>query len=128
MLNAQSAGMKFMIVEDEVLVAMDLADMLSDLGHEVVFTESSVNRAIKTAEDETIEMAILDINLRGEMSFPVARVLRDRGVPVIFASGYGRKGLTEDFRDAHVLTKPYGLDALASAVEKARTTCIGQAA
>jgi CheY-like chemotaxis protein len=124
--NAQSDGMKFMIVEDEVLVALDLADMLSDLGHEVVFTESDVGRAIKIAEVETIDIAIMDINLRGELSFPVAKILRDRGVPVIFSSGYGRKGLIEDFQDAHFLTKPFGLDALATAVAKVRSTWLGQ--
>lgn len=128
MLNVQSSGMKFLIVEDEVLVALDLADMLSDLGHEVVFTESNVKGAIKIAEAETIDIAILDINLRGELSFPVAKILRDRGVLVIFSSGYGRKGLIEGFQDAYLLTKPFGLDALAATVAKACSTWVGQAA
>ena len=119
MLDMRPVGLRFMVVDDEIIVALDLEYMLTDLGHQVVETASRVDRAIEIARHCDIDMAILDINVRGTLSFPIAEILRDRGVPVIFASGYGHKGLIAEFRDAHILTKPFGVDALAQMVEKA---------
>ena len=113
-------SLRFMIVDDEVIVALDLEYMLTDLGHCVVETSNRVERGIEIARHGNIDMAILDINVRGVLSFPIAEILRDRGVPVIFASGYGQRGLISEFRDAHILTKPFDLDGLAQMVAKAR--------
>lgn len=62
------------------------------------------------------DMAILDINLSGELSFPVARRLMDRGVPFMFATGYGTLGLEEPFRSVSTLNKPFQQQDLARAV------------
>jgi CheY-like chemotaxis protein len=112
-------GLRILIVDDEVLVLMELADMLADLGHIVVASENRLESALAIARTEPIDMAILDINLRGLTSFPVAQVLRRRGVAVIFASGYGPSGLNEEFREAHFLSKPYCMDTLGAMVVKA---------
>ena len=119
-MDAPLDGLRFMIVDDEVLVALDLEYMLTDLGHSVVETASRVERGMEIAQHSAIDMAILDINVRGVLSFPIAEILRDRGVPVIFASGYGQRGLNNDFRDAHVLTKPFDINGLAHMVAKVR--------
>jgi DNA-binding response OmpR family regulator len=95
MSDAPFSALKFMILDDEIIIALDLEYMLTDL-------------------------AILDINVRGVLSFPIAEVLRDRGVPVIFASGYGQLGLIAAFRGAHILTKPFDIIGLARIVAQAR--------
>jgi two-component SAPR family response regulator len=109
-----------MILDDEVIVALDLEYMLTDLGHCVVGTANRMDRGMKIAQESSLDMAILDINVRGVLSFPIAEVLRSRGVPIIFASGYGQRGLINAFRDAHVLTKPFDIGGLARMVEQAR--------
>ena len=67
-----------------------------------------------------LDMAILDINVDGVTSFPLAAVFLGRGIPFIFASGYGECGLIDGFRDALVLTKPYGMADLTRVIAKAR--------
>ena len=120
MLRAPYAPLRFMILDDEIIVALDLEHMLTDLGHCVVGTANRMDRGIQIAQESSLDMAILDINVRGVLSFPIAEVLRSRGVPVIFASGYGQRGLIDAFRDALVLTKPFDIDGLARIVAKAR--------
>ncbi|MGV8985335.1 MAG: response regulator [Cypionkella sp.] len=124
MIAAPVEGLRFMIVDDEIIVALDLEYMLADLGHQVVETANRVERGMEIAQSRNIDMAILDINVRGVLSFPIAEILRDRGVPVIFASGYGQRGLIDEFRDAHILTKPFDIEGLALAVAKAQAGTI----
>lgn len=109
-----------MIVDDEVIVAMDLEYMLADLGHLVVKTANRVDQGMEMARDCEIDIAILDINVRGVPSFPIAEILQGRGIPVIFASGYGNRGLIEDFKGAHILTKPVDMNSLAQMVALVR--------
>lgn len=120
MSKALCAPLRFMILDDEIIVALDLEYMLTDLGHCVVGTANRIDRGLKIAQDSSLDMAILDINVRGVLSFPIAEILRNRGVPVIFASGYGQRGLIAAFRNSHVLTKPFDIDGLARIVAQAR--------
>lgn len=108
--------LRVMIVEDELIIAMDLAEMIGDLGHDVVKMANRVDIGVAFATAGALDLAILDMNVRGELSFPIATILRERGIPFIFASGYGARGLIEGFGDALVLTKPYSDDALARMV------------
>lgn len=110
---------RVLVVEDEMLVAMLMEDYLDELGYEVVGPAMRLDRALKTAAEENFDFAILDINLAGEKSFPVADLLRARGVPFIFATGYGVAGLTEAHRDAVVLQKPFRIEDLQQAMERA---------
>ena len=99
--------LRILIVEDEMLVAMNIEDMLLDLGHEVAGLASRLEPALSLAREATFDVAMLDVNLAGEASFPVADALRERGIPFLFATGYGRPGLEERFRDCPILQKPF---------------------
>lgn len=107
-----SENLRFMIVDDEMIIALNLESMLEDLGHTVVETVSRVERGLEVAKTGDIDMAILDINVRGVLSFPIAEILRNRSLPFIFSSGYGERGLIDGFRDELVLTKPYDTEGL----------------
>jgi CheY-like chemotaxis protein len=83
-------GLRILVVEDEYLIAMDLADRLADLGAEVIGPAGSVTEALAIvgAKGNRIDGAVLDVNLRNEHVYPVANALTARGVRFIFASGY----------------------------------------
>jgi CheY-like chemotaxis protein len=76
-------------------------------------------QALQTAKEEDVDLAILDVNLDGRASYPVADILESRGVPVIFASGYGAVGLDPAYRDRVTLTKPFFINDLRGAIEQA---------
>ena len=109
-------GRRVLVVEDEAMIVMLLEDMLTMIGYEVARVAYSLEDALKAAEGEQVDVAILDINLKGEASFPVAGILRTRGIPYFFATGYGTTGGGEDFRDVLVLKKPFDVDELAEAL------------
>lgn len=112
---------RVMIVEDEALVAMMVEDLLGDLGCEIVGSFGVVDDALAFLDRDPPAMdgAVLDVNIGGEMVFPVAEQLQRRGVPFVFATGYGdlpRKG----FERVEVIAKPINVDALRLAVAKFR--------
>lgn len=101
-------GLKVFIVEDEGLVAMQLEDMLVDFGCDLVGLAMRVRRAIEMLENtQAIDVAILDVNIGGDKIYPVAEVFRDRNVPIVFATGYGRAGVEADWQRYEILQKPY---------------------
>ena len=108
--------LRILIVEDEMLVAMNIEDMLLALGHEVAGIAGRVGAALALAEEGGFDLAMLDVNLAGETSFPVADLLRARGIPFLFATGYGIDGISEDYRSAPVLQKPFRSRDLAEAL------------
>ena len=87
-MNNLFSGRSVLLVEDEPIVAWLLKDMLVDLGLVVVGPAASVNQALAMIDAESIDMAVLDVNLKGQMSYPIADVLVDRGVPFVFSTGY----------------------------------------
>jgi CheY-like chemotaxis protein len=99
--------LRVLVVEDEGIVAMLIEDMLTDLGHDVAAVASRIGDAIDIAQNETFDWAIVDVNLHGQASYPVADVLKERGVPFAFATGYGAKGLDTNYSYAPVLVKPF---------------------
>ena len=105
-------GLRVLVVEDETLVAMLLEDMLADHGCEVTATASRIAQALELIGDTNlaIDVAILDVNLAGESSFPLAEALTGRGVPFVFATGYGSGGLPDAWRDRPTLQKPFSHD------------------
>jgi CheY-like chemotaxis protein len=80
---------RVLVVEDEMTIALLIEDMLTDLGHEVVGLAMRLPQAMELAATAIVDLAILDVNLDGRMSFPVADLLSARGVPFVFATGYG---------------------------------------
>lgn len=112
--------LRFLIVEDEALVAMLIEDVLSDLGHEVVAIAGRLEQALKLARETAVDFAILDVNLNDERTYAVAEVLSARGVPFIFATGYGIGGVDEMWKSVRVLAKPFEPYQLNAAIEAAR--------
>lgn len=104
-------GKRILVVEDEALISVMVSDMLSELGMLVVGPAATISAAINLAETETIDAAILDVNVRGERIDPVAEILFKREVPVLFATGYGEVKLSSG-RTAPVIDKPYTQEKL----------------
>jgi len=105
--SAALNGMRILVVEDEMLVSMLLEDMLADFGCSVVGPAPTIADAMPLATGAGIDAAVLDLNLGGDSIYPVADVLKARGVPFVFASGYGESGLSDAHRGAPMLQKPY---------------------
>ena len=80
-MNSPFSGRRVLLVEDEMIVAWLLVDMLDDLGCAIVGPATSVNQALAMIDAEAIDAAVLDVNLNGQMSYPIADVLAARGVP-----------------------------------------------
>jgi len=99
------AGKRILVVEDEALVAMMLEDLLADLGCEVVGPAMRLDEGLALARLNGLDAAVLDINLGGERSYPIADLLDARGVPIAFVTGYGHSG--RPGRSDRVLQKPY---------------------
>lgn len=99
--------LRILVVEDEMLVAMNIEDMLLDLGHEVGGMASRLDTALALAQEEAFDVAMLDVNLAGQDSFGVADLLAERGIPFLFATGYGLQGIEERHRGRPVLQKPF---------------------
>ncbi|HUO23920.1 MAG TPA: response regulator [Caulobacteraceae bacterium] len=115
--GAIAAGRRIIVVEDEMMIAMLLEDMLADLGHTVVGVAGRLDSALDLARTAEADLAILDVNLSGEASFPVAQVLSDRGLPFMFATGYGALGIEAPFQSALTLKKPFVLSDLSKALD-----------
>ncbi len=103
------AGHRILLVEDEMLVSMLIEDVVKELGCEVVGPAADRDVALSLAETEDVDVALLDVNLGGEPVFPVADVLRTRGVPFAFISGYGQNGVADRYADVPTLAKPFRL-------------------
>jgi CheY-like chemotaxis protein len=99
--------LRFLIVEDEALVSMLIEDTVVDLGYEVAAVASRLQEACDLARTKEFDFAILDVNLDGKPSYPVAEILSERGVPFVFATGYGARGLDGKFSGVPTLSKPF---------------------
>jgi CheY-like chemotaxis protein len=109
-------GKRVLVVEDEAMAAMLLEDMLGSLGCEVVGVAARLDVAQQQAQTVAIDVATLDVNLAGQMSYPVAVILRSRNIPFVFATGYRSIALPTELRDAVVLAKPYSEGQLSNAL------------
>jgi DNA-binding response OmpR family regulator len=116
---AEILGARVLLVEDEALVSLMVEDMLEELGFKVVASAADVKKACELATATSLDLALLDVNIGGEQVFPVARILRDRRIPILFSTGYGAPPVEEEeFRDAPAIGKPFSVDQLN---EKLRT-------
>jgi two-component SAPR family response regulator len=103
-----------MIVEDEPLVAMAMSDLMAELGLTVVGPFSRVGQAIAALKENTIDAALLDINLAGELVYPLADILIADNVPFVFVTGYGGESIDRRYANIRVLQKPIKRDMLQS--------------
>jgi CheY-like chemotaxis protein len=113
------AGMRVLVVEDEALIIMLMEQYLQDLGCAVVGTATCLRDALEKSRSLAMDVALLDVNLAGHMSFPVAEILQTRDIPFVFATGYGTIGLPDNIRAPLMLAKPFQEAQLAHALRKA---------
>jgi CheY-like chemotaxis protein len=101
------SGLRVLLVEDESVVAMLVEDILGELGCEVIGPVAQISKAVEMARHESLDAAILDVNLNGHDVYPVADALAARNIPFIFATGYGRDSLRPPYDDRPLLQKPF---------------------
>jgi CheY-like chemotaxis protein len=114
-----AASKRVLVVEDELMIRMLLQDMLDDLGHTLAGEAGQLDEALALAKQADFDIAILDVNLNGQPISPVVEVLVARGLPFVFATGYGQRGVPEQYRRIPTLQKPFQADALAMALAAA---------
>ncbi len=112
MRHPELAGKRVLVVEDELLVALLVEDVLAAAGCIVVGPFSRLPEALAAARIEPVDAALLDVNIAGESVFPVAHVLDERGVPFLFVTGYGQAALPKDRPNWVACTKPFHPDHL----------------
>jgi CheY-like chemotaxis protein len=114
-----TASRSILIVEDEPLISMMLEDFLDSLGHNIAGTCESVPDALARVEEGGFDVAILDVNLKGERIWPVADRLIEMGVPYILATGGHIDPPPAAHASAPVLSKPFTIDAIEPALNEA---------
>jgi PAS domain S-box-containing protein len=110
--------LRVLIVEDEPLIALDLADSLQNAGAGMVLPVGTEKEALKVIEDGEFDAALLDANLHGRSSQEIAAALTRRNIPFVFVTGYAREGLPASFRHAAVLVKPVSDAQLIEAIRR----------
>lgn len=108
--------LRILVVEDEILVAADLAEALKARGAEVIGPVGTFAEAMRAVASNWIDWAVLDVNLGGEMSFDIADRLEAAAIPYVLATAYRAEQLPERFRGKPRLEKPYKLEALAGMI------------
>ena len=110
-------GARILVVEDDWLISKLLADFLTDYGCVIVGPVSSVAGALVLASEEAIDAALLDLNVKGEEVYPVARTLADRSIPFAFLTGYVASKVSQTYRERPVLRKPFLVENLVLILE-----------
>jgi CheY-like chemotaxis protein len=110
-------GYLVFLVEDEVMIRMMVADMLHELGYRVAGEAGRIEEAIGLLKNTEFDIAIMDVNLHGELVFPVAEAIKTRNRPFIFATGYNNSILPDEYRDRPALQKPFKIGMLGKLVE-----------
>ena len=105
-------GGRILVVEDEMLLAMSLEDLLVSYGFEVVGPASRIDVAVRLACSEAIDAGILDLNIAGEEVYPVADALAARGIPFLFITGYNAAAIIQKYAKRPMLQKPFKPEVL----------------
>jgi CheY-like chemotaxis protein len=111
-----AAGKRILVVEDEPMIRLLLDGMLADLGYTMTAEAGVIGEAVTLAKQAEFDAAILDVNLNGQPITPVVEILIQRGLPFIFATGYGQRGVPEAYRNNPTLQKPFQVEALEQAL------------
>jgi CheY-like chemotaxis protein len=115
-------GVRVLIVEDELIVAMALQEHLEDCGCRVIGPAPHISKALSLLELETPDMAVLDLNLDGEPSTCVAEVLAARSIPFVVVTGYGDRVLDDQvLQQAPRIGKPFRTEDLVNALARMAT-------
>ena len=116
---ASRKARRVLVVEDEYIVALEAEDLLAELGYVVVAAAPTLNDALLAAQAKKFDCAILDVNLGGELSYPIAEMLTERGVPFIFATAYPTYTIDHGYRHVPKVQKPFDGRSLGAAIEEA---------
>ena len=116
MTKLRIAAKRVLVVEDEYLVAMDMSAWLEAEGAHVVGPASNVNAALEALKGAELDGAILDVNLRGEMAYPIADALTARGIPFVFTTGYDARTVPARFANVKRCEKPTTPEAISRAL------------
>jgi CheY-like chemotaxis protein len=110
---------RILVVDDEVLVAYDVAQIVEDMGAMVIGPAHDLERGLELAEREQIDFALLDVNLGTQMSTPIAERLKTRGIPFVLVSGYARAHIPASLAEETLLKKPCTPENIRSAIQSA---------
>ena len=113
------AHLRILVVEDEVLIALEIEEGLQRLGCEIVGPVGRLERALELARSTALDGALLDVNVKGGLVYPVAEELLAREVPVVLSTGYAPRTLPPVFRDLPCLRKPFGVGQLEAVAQEA---------
>ena len=116
-----SSSPRALLVEDESLVALLIEEMLQDLGF-AVEVAGRLDEGLARAAEGRLSIAVLDVNLGGARSYPIADALSARGIPFLFATGYGTNGLENRYKHIPTVQKPFGQGDLKRVIERALAT------
>ena len=119
MSKRELSNRKVLVVEDEMMIAMLIEDMLDEFGCKLVGLATNVPRALDLIGKEPVEIAVLDLNLDGQDTYAIADALQRKNVPFIFATGYGSTGLRQEYGNRPVLQKPFQARDLETALTEA---------
>jgi CheY-like chemotaxis protein len=117
------SGRRVLVVEDEMMVLMLIEDMLADLGCESVAAAATVAQALALIDAQVFDAAMLDLNLNGHKSHPVAAALAARGVPFVFSTGYTAHDMREGYSDRPLLKKPFQYEELIEVFKRLLPDC-----
>jgi DNA-binding response OmpR family regulator len=117
MSNDASSSPRILLIEDEMLVAGMLQSMLSSLGYAAIGPATDVHEVMEILSHENVDAVVLDINLNGQMSYPIADELAMRGIPFIFSTGYEPQRLPAKHEGRPLLKKPFRRSALGAALK-----------
>lgn len=112
-------GATILILEDEPIIGLALEDMLWRQGASVLFA-AQVDEACEIVGQKQLDSAVLDVNVHGILSYPVAEMLHERKVPFIFATGYGDRSHPAEFAAVPTISKPYSAEDVRRALQKSR--------
>jgi DNA-binding response OmpR family regulator len=109
---------RVLIVEDDFLIALELCRFVERAGYSVVGPEASVKATIRALSQQQIDLALLDVNLGGELVFPIAKILEAMGVPFIFVTSYSELAMPPQFRHRPLVRKPYAPELLLAQIQQ----------
>nr|WP_283805712.1 response regulator [Bradyrhizobium liaoningense] len=112
------------MVEDEMLIVMMIEDMLAALGCKSVTSAATVDKALALIDAQIVDFALLDMNLNGEDSYPVAEALFARGIPFAYSTGNTGQGVSDSNPDRVVLKKPFKFEDLVATLTRLKLTPI----
>ena len=110
------SGRRILVVEDEMMVLANIEMALDDMGCTSYSAAATIPEALALLDGESFDAAMLDVNLNGEKSYPVADALARHGIPFVFSTGYGDHGDRDEFSDRPLLRKPYVRSVLVAAL------------